>query len=328
MSGRPRTAAKRRRPNSVSGGPPGACRFALLAAIGLAAAGAVAREAVPAAAPDTIVTVRTLVIDALGTRAVDADVARIPWGGTGLLMKTVPYAGPPLSFRLAVRVEALGEPGVLMTLSADVWPGGLDGGPSSPHGSHRQETTELGPDGSYLLELDHDPAAERRIVLSLVARPAVGLDLGGPAPESALTPVEVVLEVQREQGGRPAPAERHLLKTLLGRPVSVSSSVAALHPGEVLAGRGRSPGAGTGLVIEVTPERAHAGLVTVRVRVDGEELLDGPDSRIEPISHSEVHTVHAGTTFFMSVSVPAGTGGGEHATGMVTYRVAVTPRLG
>src|SRR5262249_14225535 len=100
-----------------------------------------------------LVTVRTLVIDGMGTRTVDTNTARVPFGSRGLLVKKVPYAGPPLSFRLTVLAQPPQETGIPLTLTADVWSGDTTGLPSPDQVSHREEANVVAAEASYLLEI-------------------------------------------------------------------------------------------------------------------------------------------------------------------------------
>src|SRR5688572_14591622 len=131
------------RPVSAAPRGPWRARAAALAACCLAATPA------PGPAPErALVVVRTLVMDALGTRTVDTDTARIPFGSRGLLIKRVPYAGPPLSYRLAVLAGPPQETGIPLTMTSEVWNGDAEVVPPPDQVAHREEATVLSAEGS------------------------------------------------------------------------------------------------------------------------------------------------------------------------------------
>lgn len=275
-----------------------------------------------------LVTVRTLVIDGLGTRTVDSDTARVPFGGKGILIKRVPYGGPPLSFRLTVQAGRPQPSGLSLTLSAEVWRGDADAAPSPHEISHREEATVVAPGSSYLFEIDHDPATDRRIVLSVGARPVGEESPGIQIPSALLTgetrPVRLLVEMIRESAGRAEQPDVHILETMMGRPVSYSSGIrSAPVSGE--------PERFAGLTVTLTPERAQGDLVTIKVEMTGAEYMDEKRTRLEPFSRTEVRTVTTGTPFDLMLRLPPEPAGGERApegTVRIIWTLLVTPELG
>ena len=271
-----------------------------------------------------LVTVRTLVIDGMGTRTVDTNTARVPFGSRGLLVKKVPYAGPPLSFRLTVLAQPPQETGIPLTLTADVWSGDTTGLPSPDQISHREEATVVAAEASYLFEIDHDAKTDRRIVLSVSARPIREADmLPAPAGDDE-GQVQFLIDINRESGGTSAPPEAHLLNSMIGRPVTYLSGI------KVPAPPGGKPRF-IGLSVTMTVEQAQGDLLSVKVELTGSDYVDEARTRLEPIDHTEVQTVATGTRFEVSVTVPAPDP--THpapAAGIkpVVYRVGVIPTLG
>ncbi len=256
-------------------------------------------------------------MDALGTRTVDVAAARIPYNSTGLLMRQVPYGGPPLSFRLLVRPETPSDEGIRLVMNTEVWSGGLDGGPAHSV-ARREETAVIALESSYLLELAHErapgsdtAASERRVVLSISLsdqedRP--GADPGGVP----LRAVHFVFQMIRQNGPAVDPPETHVLSSLVGRPVTYSSRVVALDGGADV-----SPG----LTFTLAAEGTQGDLVTVRLRVSGFDYVDESRTRLAPVAHESLHTVRSGTSFL--VEVPVGSDGKPP----VAWVVNVTPRL-
>ena len=280
------------------------------------------------AASRALITVRTLVIDGMGTRTVDTDTARVPFGHKGILTKKVPYAGPPLSYRLAVTAGPPQEAGIPLTLSTDVWTGDASPIPPDDRIDHREEATVVSPEGSYLLEVEHDDATDRRVMLSITARP-IGENEELPAmpPADTAGRVQFLLEISRQQGGVADPPDQQRLATIVGRPVTYSSGV--ILPGK--AKQGATSGeriATVGLTVVLTAERASGDLVTVRLELSGADYVDEQRTRLEPLRHADVRTVTSGTTFEVVLTLPLATP--EAAPGLrpVTYRIAVTPSLG
>jgi len=277
-----------------------------------------AQTAPPARA---LVTVGTLVIDALGTRTVDTDVALVPFGGTGLLIKRVPYAGPAVSFRLAVTAGHPQETGIPLTIAADVWSGEKSPAPPPSQVSHREEAVVISAEGSHLFEIDHDEGADRRIVLSLSARAATDLETSMPPAARPAGAVRFYIEVIRESGGQAAPPETQVLNTLVGLPVSYSSGV------KVPGVSPRSARRFAGLSVSLTPERAQGDLITVKVELSGADFVDEARSRLEPISRVEFRTVSSGTRFEVMVELPSGSDPATPGIRPVSYRIGVVPTL-
>ena len=286
----------------------------------LAVALAVPQAAGPASASPTraLVTVKTLIVDALGTRTVDTHTARVPFGHTALLTSDVPYAGPPFSFRLDLGVSSPQPSGIPVRMVSRTWNGGPD-----DHGSRsvpaRDETTVLSLESSYLLELHYDPASDRRILLSVRAEP-IGEDEALPVPPQAHVAgrVRFILEIARQRGDLADPVDIHRLDSIVGRPVRYESGIRL--PDE--------PGTILGAQVILTPEKSQGDLVTVKLELSGAEAL-GPDEKAEPFRHTEIRTVSSGARFEVEVTVPAaGDDGGDIDVIPVIYRVAVTTTLG
>jgi len=284
----------------------------------------------PAQAPTrALVTVKTLVIDGMGTRTVDTDSARVPFGSKGLLMKRVPYAGPMLSFRLAVLAGAPQEAGLPLTRSAEIWSGDVSHPPPDPEVSRREEATVLAAESSYLFEIDHDLKTDRRIVLSVMARPIGEEDLTPSLSDGmtrGLVPVTFLIEVVRESGGVASDPDIHELSAMSGRQVTYSSGVRT--PSR--------PGAAAetiGLTVAITPEQIQGRLLTIKVELSGSEYVDEARTRVEPIRLTEVQTVSSGSRLEVHTTVPA-QGAAPAAPPPksplrpVTYRVTITPSLG
>ena len=271
-----------------------------------------------------LVVVKTLVIDGMGTRTVDTNSARVPFGSKGLLVKKVPYAGPALSFRLQVLAGAPQDTGIPLTLSADVWSGDTTTLPRAEDVSRREEATVLAPESSYIFEIDHDPKTDRRIVLSVSARP---IEEGEMIPSLAAdqdSPIQFLMEVTRESGGVAGPPEVHLLSSMVGRAVTYSSGI------KVPAPPGEPPRI-IGLSVTMTAEQVQGSLVTVKVELSGSEFIDEGRTRTEPISRTEVHTITSGSRFEVQVTVPEPDPGHPdppQGARPVLYRVGVTPTLG
>jgi hypothetical protein len=302
----------------------------VMAAVLLSPAGARLVPAAPPPASRVLVVARTLVMDALGTRTVDTDRARIPPGSRGLLIKKVPYAGPPLSFRLSVLAGEPQEAGIPLTLATEVWSGEPAGPGSGEQAARREEATVLSAEGSYLLELDHDPRSGRRIVLSLTAR------LEGPQDEEIpfpLTPagpaVRFLLEVIREEAGRADPPDQRVLSSFAGQAITYSSEVRLpSRPGAPAGTAERT--AGLSVILEA--EQVQGELVSVRVDLSGAEFTDTGRTRLEPFHQEAIHTVPSGTSFDVSVSIPSAPPGASAPAGVadslpVRYLVRVTPFL-
>ncbi len=276
--------------------------------------------------PRALVVVRTLVMDAMGTRAVDTDTARIPFGSKGLLIKRVPYAGPPLSFRLAARVGSPQDAGLPITLTSEVWSGEASSIPPEDRVARREEATVLTPEGSYLFEIDHDPAAGRRIVLSIAARPMRPGEEAVPAdPAPSATPVRFLLEIEREAGGRSDPPDVRVMSSMVGQPITYSSGVQLPRaPG------GEAPsGSFLGMAISLRAEQVQGNLVSVGVQMSGAEFVDAARRRLEPFRQEAVRTVPSGTPFELVVEIPADGGGSAAIPEIlpVRYVVRVTPSL-
>jgi hypothetical protein len=293
------------------------------AAAGLLQSGSAAQA--PARA---LVAVRTLVIDGMGTRTVDTDTARVPFGSKGVLIKRVPYAGPPLSFRLSVLAGSPQDTGIPITLSADVWSGDTSTLPRPEEISHREEATVIAPESSYLFEIDHDAKTDRRIVLSVSARPISEDELVPIRPVAEGSPIQFLMEVTRQSGGEAEAPDVHLLNTMVGQAVTYSSGIKMPDP------RGGSSKI-IGLTVIMTAEQVQGSLVTVKVELSGFEFVDALHSKIEPISHTEVQTVTAGERFETRVTVPSPDPAADAAhtapdpgVRPVTYTVGVTPMLG
>lgn len=294
----------------------------------LAAAGwtgpALSETANPARA---LITVRTLVIDALGTRTVDTDVAHVPFGGMGLLIKKVPYGGPELSFRLAVTAGQPQEAGIAVNLSADIWPGGSSPIPPADQMSHREEATVLAPESTYLLEIDHNERSDRRIMLSISARPVAENETLSPPPESRLDSVSFDVEVARRSNGVADEPDTRAMSTMVGVAATYSSGVRI---------PGRSPGEQprfVGLGISITPEKTSGKLITIRTELTGADFVDPERTTLVPIQLLDIRTVRSGTRFELPVDLAAPAAGSpprdsaDPARARVTYRVTITPRL-
>ncbi|MGH9869166.1 MAG: hypothetical protein ACREAA_13505 [Candidatus Polarisedimenticolia bacterium] len=289
--------------------------FALLAAACLAVASDTLSDATASdtSPPRAQVEVRALVIDPLGTRSVDTARARVPVGATGLLVRRVPYAGPPLSFRLRVKVGIPGTEGMPITMVSETWSGDTAGEPAEEAISRREETATLGPDSSYLMEIAHDPAADRRIVLSISARPASDAeDVPAVVPAPSGRAVSFLLEVIREQDGKVDPPDVQTLTSLVGLTVTYSSGVRLLAPGGDTQGEGF-----VGLSVVLKAEQVQDRLVSVGVTLSGAEFADAERRRLQPFEHLAVRTVPSGAAFDVSVEIPPG----------VRYQVRVTPSL-
>ena len=275
-----------------------------------------------------LVVVKTLVIDGMGTRTVDTDSARVPFGNKGVLIKRVPYAGPPVSFRLSVLAGPPQDTGIPVTLSADVWSGDTSTLPRPEEISHREEATVIAAETSYLFEIDHDAKTDRRIVLSLSARSITEDELVPIRPVAEGSPIQFLMEITRQSGGQTDPPDVHLLNTMVGQAVTYSSGIKMPDPGG-------GPPKIIGLTVIMTAEQVQGNLVTVKVELSGYEFVDSKRSRIEPISHTEVQTVTFGERFETRVTVPTPdpTADSVHSPpdpGLrpVTYSVGVTPLLG
>ena len=264
------------------------------------------------------VTVKTMVIDALGTRTVDRDNALVPFGGRGLLVKQVPYGGPPLSYRLAVHIgpaDASGE--IPVTLVADVWNGSVEEAPEAADRSQRQESGRVGEGSSRLMELAYHEETDRRILVSVSAVPDDGdeaVDIASLLGPQAAVPVDFYIVVSRQQGGVPEPPESYILTAIVGHPVTYSSEVRAAS----------GSGATTGVSVTLTAEMARHGLVTVRVRLTGADYIDVERQRTLPINHSSVHTVKSGLPLSVDLRLPPEKTD-DPAIVPVVYTVTVTP---
>ncbi|MCI0545607.1 MAG: hypothetical protein L0Z49_14385 [Actinobacteria bacterium] len=271
-----------------------------------------------------LVTVRTLVIDSLGTRTVDTHTARVPFGHTALLSSRVPYTGPPLSFRLEVGVSAPQPSGIPIRIVSRAWPGEPDD-PGAAGAPGREEETILPRESSYLLELHYDPAADRRILLSVKARPVVENEaVPAPPPAHVADRVRFFLEITRRQGDLSEPVDFHQLESIVGRPVRYESGV------RLATGLDGEGGEFLGTRVTLTPESSHGTLVTVKLELSGADAIDPLGIRVEPFRHTEVRTVTSGSRFDVDVTVPQDhpPGADDPAILPVTYTVAVTTTLG
>jgi hypothetical protein len=264
--------------------------------------------------------VRTLVMDALGTRTVDVSTARVPFNSTGLLMRQVPYGGPPLSFRLLVRPTTPTEDGIRLAMTTEVWSGGLNDGTDAGM-ERREEIGDIAPDSSYLLELAHEratgtegSASERRVVLSITVSDQ---DESSKTDSGPLREVYFVFQMIRQNGPTVEFPNTQSLSSLVGRPVSYSSRSVALG-----AASEKSPG----LTLTLEAEGTQGDLITVRLKVTGYDYADVERSRLAPVAYETFHTVRSGSSFLVEVPVveedasPAG-------KPVVTWVVNVTPRL-
>src|SRR5262245_14297594 len=251
-------------------------------------------------APDrALITVRTLVIDALGTRTVDTDIARVPFGGTGLLIKKVPYGGPELSFRLAVTAGIPQEAGIAVSLSADIWSGNSSPIPPSNQVSHREEATVLAPESTYLLEIDHNEARDRRVMLSISARQASQDEDVAAPPPSHTSSVSFSVEVYRESHGVADPLDTRALSTMIGVAATYSSGVTI--PGK----SAKDPSRFVGLGISITPEKTSGDLVTLRSELTGADFVDTERKLLIPIRLLDIRTVASGDRFDLTVELAA-----------------------
>ena len=291
------------------------------------------------------ILVRTLVVDALGTRTVDTWTARVRFGQSGLLMSQIPYGGPPVSFQLVVRADAPTSDGIPLHLRSEVWRGSSDARPAEADITRREETALIAPGTSYLMELSHErhgpdggPGSERRIVLS------VTVSLEGAPPVEAAAPTRAVhflLQIIRRSGTEVDLPDTHALSSLVGRPVTYSSSVRSARPAppaesaddDGTGGTGpREPADGNagsvGVSVTVIAERVADELVTVRLRVSGADI-DPVSGLAAPIHHESVHTVRDGTPILVEATPEAGTPPGSGgAPAALVYAISVTPSLG
>ena len=282
-----------------------------------------ARPAPPPPAPTrALIVVRTLVIDPMGTRTVSTDRARVPFGTRGLLVRGVPYAGPALAFRLAARPAQPTPEGIPLELQADIWSGAAEKPPPPASMAHRNEATTLAAEGSFLLELEHDEQARRRIVLSITARPIGEQDELPPDPEpAAARGVEIYLQIIRQAGPKAEEPITHNLTTVMGRSVSYSLTVRNL---SALPGVSGQTVGGT---IVVTPESWQGDLVTIKTDMTGAEYLDEARSRVEPFRLSEVRTVRSGQPIDLSLMVPPADAAIPEGGRQVTYSIIIVPTL-
>ena len=269
-----------------------------------------------------LIIVKTLVIDGLGTRTVDTDTARVPFGSKGLLVKRVPYAGPALSFRLEVIAGAPQPSGIPLTLSADVWPGDVSRIPGPEELSHREEATVVAPESSYLLELDHDPRADRRVMISVSAK-SIREDeaLLTPPPIAEAGRIELAIQITRESPGSESTVENHLLTSMVGRPVSYGTGVTV--PPSRPGGTARH----VGLTVELNVESVQGELMTITARLSGADFVDEARTRLEPLDHTETRTVSSGTSFEVTITLPDRASDQGPGVRPVTYRLLVTPAL-
>ena len=286
----------------------------------LAAPPALPEEQAPAPAVACL-QVRTLVMDALGTRTVDVATARVPFNSTGLLMRQVPYGGPPLSFRLLVRPATPREDGIRLTMTTEVWSGGLEDGPADGGMERREEIGVIAPESSYLLELAHEratatggAASERRVVLSITVS-----DREDPSQtdRGPLREVHFVFQMIRQNGPTVENPDTQSLSSLVGQAVSYSSRSVALG-----AASERAPG----LTFTLAAEGTQGDLVTVRLRISGFDYADVERSRLAPVTYETLHTVRSGSSFLVEVPVVEEDGPPEGKPA-VTWVVNVTPRL-
>ena len=286
----------------------------------------VAQEALEVASPRSAIAhlqVRTLVMDALGTRTVDVAVARVPYNSTGLLMRQVPYGGPPLSFRLLVRPETPSEEGIRLVMNTEVWSGGLDEGLSDSL-ERREETAVIALDSSYFLELAHErttrsgsAGSERRVVLSITLSDED--DPSGAYPGTLpLRAVHFVFQMIRQNGPEVDPPETHVLSSLVGRPVSYSSSVISL-----AAGADGAPG----LTFTLAAEGTQGDLVTVRLRVSGFDYADENRTHLVAVAYESLHTVRSGSSFLVEIPVNPPDSAAAEGKPPVAWVLSVTPRL-
>ena len=277
------------------------------------------------------IEVRTLVIDALGTRTVDSHTARVPFGQKGLLVGQVPYAGPPVSFRLAVTPGDPQSSGIPLTFTSEVWAGEASPIPPASEIYLREEATVLAPESSYLLELTHDPRTDRRLLLSIRARPITEAEELPPVPvPTESRRVLFMVELLRKQGDLFDPLDTHVLSTFVGHPVSYRSGIEVPSPSSPEGGPAPHPGSGlvVGVAVVLTPERAVGGLITVKLELTGADFIDSDRSRIEPFEHTEVRTVRSGSRFEAVITIPRETPADSPGIIPVTYRVSVTPMFG
>jgi len=270
-----------------------------------------------------LIVVRTLVIDAMGTRTVATDRARVPFGTRGLLVRSVPYAGPAMAFRLAARPASPTPQGIPLEVEAEVWSGDASNPPTGEALARRSEQTTLAAEGSFLLELEHDEKARRRVVLSISARP-IGEDEALPdEPQgSTLRSVGIHMQIIRQAGPTADEPITHSLTTVMGRSVSYSFTVrrgtGARADGETQT---------VGGTIEVTPESWQGDLVTIRTEMTGAEYLDELRSRIEPFRLSAVRTVRSGQPLDLYLTVPADPAALPEGGRPVTYSIIIIPAM-
>ncbi|MFQ5702154.1 MAG: hypothetical protein ACE5HU_09940 [Acidobacteriota bacterium] len=306
--------------------PSGGAIAALVLIVSSASSGILARtRSEPAQAR---IVVRTLVIDGLGTRTVDTNTAHVPFGSTGLLLRKVPYGGPPLSFRLFIRLETPRPDGIPLGMAADVWAGGIQAEGSVEAVSHRRASAIVADQTSYLLELYHEQGdalhGERRILLSIAVSPEDAQGVPAAPPPRSLRPVRFIMEIARREGARTKPFDKQILSGLFGHPVSYSWGVRSLDS------KGRSP-AKTGLNVTLTPETWTAGLMTVKVVVSGIDYLDEDHALVGSIDQVDRHTVRSGVQFQVTASphAPADAsilpGPGGDSGAKVAWILNVTP---
>ncbi len=281
-----------------------------------------------------LVEVRTLVIDGLGTRTVDTDRARVPFGSKGLLIRQVPYGGPPLSFRLSVLAGPPQEAGIPLTLAAEIGGGGRGraaaGERLAARGGHRGLSRRL-----LSLRDRSRRKTDRRVVLSISARAITGQEALMPSmPEQAARPVHFFIAVVRQVGSTTDPPDTHALTSLVGRPVTYSSGI-TIHrgPGPGGPGADRTASKTAGLTVTLTAEQVLDRLITVKVRLSGADYVDAERTRLEPIEVTRMQTVTSGSPFEIVARIPpqgdedGGETPQEEGLRPVTYLVQVTASL-
>lgn len=262
---------------------------------------------------------RLLLMSDDGTELLSEHRAMVPTGGTGLVRESLERDGFPgeihiyLSPRAAPDAGAdTGErPSLRVDLRVALWERAAEAAAGRSPRETSQETLEISPGGSALVQLAEDAPRGRRLMLSLSSPPEPrGAARPAPALPPQPGPIGFRIEAYRGIRGARELLEQHLLLTVERRPVTWESrwkQPIAGSEGQGVAYRDE------GLTLRLLPVITRSGWISVEARLSA--VLYATDLA-EPLTPSSqvTRTVPLGIPFEISLDLPperGGDGGGQ-----------------
>src|SRR6266850_905118 len=180
--------------------------------------------------PALLLLARLIVMGPEGTHALSEHRARIPAGATGLLKETLHEPNFPGSLALHVtsksqtaRGRSVEEAkGAILILRVELWSDSRSEAAGRPPDEIDTETVELEPGVSRLVQIAEDAETGRRLFVSLRTLSAEEDKPAAQSPEASSDTREVAFRVDayRDRGGARELLSTHVLRTLVGLPVS------------------------------------------------------------------------------------------------------------